>query len=147
MAETAELGAATELEARNRDIVRALYKLTGRGRWDAAAEFIAPDLVIRQANSLPFAGEYHGLEGLRTLFATVVETIGIRGVEYVQMTAGGDWVVSLLVLLADSEPPVRLRMAETFRLRDGKVVEIVPYYFDAALVRQVAESRRRASRG
>ena len=132
-----------EVEARNREIVRSLYGLTGRGDWTGAARYVSPDLVIRQASSLPFAGEFHGLEGLKSLFATVVQTAGVTGIEFEQITAGGDWVVSLLQLVLEGTPPVRVRLAESFRLRDGKVVEIIPYYFDPTPVVRAAESRRR----
>ena len=146
MERTAESGSAggRELEDRNREIIRALYRATGRGNWVAAEPYISADLVIRQASGLPFAGEYHGLEGLKSLFATVVATMGIRGVEFEQLTAGGDWVVSLMQLVLEGTPPVKVRLAESFRLRDGKVIEIIPYYFDPAPVVRAAEARRRA---
>ena len=74
---------------------------------------------------------------MRELFAKVRAT-GVVGVEMHQATAGGDWVVVLLDLLYEGNPPVRAPLAEAFRLQDGKVCEIVPYYFDTSVVQAAA---------
>jgi ketosteroid isomerase-like protein len=124
---------AEDLEARNRQTVLALYKATGKGDWAQAATLMTEDILIREAPTLPFAGEYRGVAAMRDLFAKVRAT-GVIGVQMHQATAGGDWVVVLLDLLYAGDPPVRAPLAEAFRLKDGKVCEIVPYYFDTSVV-------------
>jgi len=131
-----------EIEARNREIVLALYKATGRGDWAKAATLMTDDMLIREAESLPFAGTYRGVQGLRDLFATVQSTLGIERIDMHQVTAGGDWVVVLLDLVLAGTPPVRAPLAEAFRLQDGKVCEIVPYYFDTSVVAKAIEARK-----
>lgn len=131
-----------DLEGRNMQIVKALYRLCGRGDWAAAGQYLAPDLVIREADTLPFAGEYRGLEGMRQLLATVVQAAGVTGVEFRRLTAGGNWVVALLDLLLEGSPPERVALAEAYQFRDGKVTEIVPYYFDPTPIVQAAQRRR-----
>lgn len=126
-----------DLEARNREIVLALYKATGRGDWAKAATLMTDDILIREAPTLPFAGVYRGVEAMRALFAKVQST-GVVGIDMHQATAGGDWVVVLLDLLFEGNPPVRAPLAEAFRLEDGKVCEIVPYYFNADLLVRAA---------
>jgi ketosteroid isomerase-like protein len=126
-----------DLEARNRQTVLALYKATGKGDWAKAATLTTEDILIREAPTLPFAGEYRGLAALRELFAKVRAT-GVIGVDMHQATAGGDWVVVLLDLLYAGDPPIRAPLAEAFRLKDGKVCEIVPYYFDSSVVAAAA---------
>ena len=134
----------TELELRNRETVLALYRATGRGDWAKAATLMTPDILIKEAASLPFAGVYRGVEAMRDLFAAVRAT-GVVGVEMHQATAGGEWVVVLLDLLLEGNPPVRAPLAEAFRLQDGKVCEIVPYYFDPGPIIRAAEARKRAA--
>ena len=129
-----------DLEARNRQTVLALYKATGKGDWAKAASLMTEDVLIREAPTLPFAGEYRGVAAMRELFARVRST-GVVGVKMHQATAGGDWVVVLLDLLYEGDPPVRAPLAEAFRLENGKVCEIVPYYFDSSVV--VAAAARR----
>jgi ketosteroid isomerase-like protein len=122
-----------EIETQNRKTVLTLYAATGRGDWAKAATLMTDDVLIVEAPTVPFAGTYRGVNAMRELFATV-QSMGVVGVETHQATAGGDWVVVLLDLLLAGSPPVRVPLAEAFRLQDGKVCEIVPYYFDASLV-------------
>jgi len=131
-----------ELEAQNREIVLALYKATGRGDWAKAATLTTDDFLIREADTLPFAGNYRGLQALRDLFATVQATLGVERIDMRQVTAGGDWVVVLLDLVLAGTPPVRVPLAEAFRLENGKVCEIVPYYFDTSVVAKAVEARK-----
>jgi ketosteroid isomerase-like protein len=126
-----------DLEARNRQTVLALYKATGKGDWAKAATLMTEDILIREAPTLPFAGAYRGVAAMRELF-TKVRATGVTGVQMHQATAGGDWVVVLLDLLYPGDPPVRAPLAEAFRLQDGKVCEIVPYYFDSSIVAAAA---------
>jgi ketosteroid isomerase-like protein len=131
-----------ELEAQNREIVLALYKATGRGDWAKAATLTTDDMLIREADTLPFAGNYRGLQALRDLFATVQATLGVERIDMRQITAGGEWVVVLLDLVLAGTPPVRAPLAEAFRLENGKVCEIVPYYFDTSVVAKAVEARK-----
>jgi ketosteroid isomerase-like protein len=130
-----------ELEDKNCEIVRALYRATGRGNWTDAAALMTDDVLIIEPSSLPFAGTYRGVEAMRRLFEKVVRSTGVIGAERKQITAGGDWVVVLHDLLLEGPPPVRAPMAEAFRLRDGKVCEIIPYYFDHRLITAAAQAR------
>jgi ketosteroid isomerase-like protein len=134
-----------DLEARNRQTVLALYKATGKGDWAKAASLMTEDILIREAPTLPFAGEYRGVAAMRELFARVRST-GVVGVDMHQATAGGDWVVVLLDLLYEGDPPIRAPLAEAFRLENGKVCEIVPYYFDSSVVVAAASCQAAGSR-
>jgi ketosteroid isomerase-like protein len=131
---------AEDLETRNRQTVLALYKATGKGDWAKAATLMTEDILIREASTLPFAGIYRGVAAMRELFGRVRAT-GVIGIDMHQVTAGGDWVVVLLDLLFQGDPPVRAPLAEAFRLQDGKVCEIVPYYFDSDLLVRAAAAR------
>jgi len=122
-----------EVEARNRETVLALYDACGSGDWTRAATMMTQDILIREAPTLPFAGEFRGVEAMRELFGRVLSS-GVTGIEMHTATAGGDWVVVLLDLILAGDPPVRCPLAEAFRLEDFKVCEIVPYYFNSDLM-------------
>jgi ketosteroid isomerase-like protein len=135
-----------DLEKRNIELVRKLYSLAGRGKWAEAEQYLADDFVIVEADTLPFKGTYSGKGALRELFAIVVATAGIQGVKEEQMTAGGDRVVALRELLLQGSPPGRCRLAEVFQIRDGKVTEILPFYFDSSAIVRSAEAVRVAAK-
>ena len=129
-----------DIEERNRLTVLALYEACGSGDWTKAATLMTEDILITEAPTLPFSGEFRGVEAMRELFGKVHST-GVIGTQLHQVTAGGDWVVVLVDLLLAGDPPVRCPLAEAFRLQGGKVCEIVPYYFNADLMVQAAALR------
>jgi ketosteroid isomerase-like protein len=126
-----------DVESRNRETVLALYKATSQGDWAKAATMMSDDILITEAVTTPFAGVYRGVAAMRELYAKVM-SMGVIGVDMRQATAGGDWVVVLLDLLFEGNPPVRAPLAEAFRFQEGKVHEIVPYYFDTEVLTRVA---------
>ncbi len=131
-----------ELEQRNLAVVQALYAAAGSGDWARAEALLSDDFFIVEADTLPFAGVYRGRGALRELFAQVMGSTGVAGLDVQQFTAGGDRVVVLLDMLLAGPPQVRVPLAETFRLREGQVCEIRPYYFDPTPICAAVEARR-----
>ena len=75
-----------------------------------------------------------------------MQAAGVTGLEIQQITAGGDRVVALLELVLGGPPVVRVDLAEAFRVRDGKVCEIRPYYFDPRPMTAAVEARKRTGK-
>jgi ketosteroid isomerase-like protein len=121
---------ATQQEESNLKTVKALYEATGKGDWPAAESMLTEDFFVTEADTTPFAGVYRGRKALHDLFMHVIQATGVTGLDIQQYTAGGDMVVVLLELVLGGPPEARVALAEAFRLRDGKVWEIKPYYFD-----------------
>jgi ketosteroid isomerase-like protein len=122
-------------EERNLATAEALYAATGSDDWDAAEAMLSDDLVITEADTLPYAGVYRGKGGLRELYRKVLSSsLGGASIAVKGRTAGGNNVVYLLELeLPDGGPP--LELVEVFHFGpDGKVVEIKPFYFDSDAV-------------
>jgi ketosteroid isomerase-like protein len=117
--------------------VEKLYALSGAGDWAAVAEYMSDDLVIVEADSLPYGGAYTGRNALRDLFEKVMAYWEDPSVEMHGITASQDRGVSILTLNVTSRQTGRrlaLDIAETFRFRDSKLIEIKPYYFDTHLI-------------
>jgi ketosteroid isomerase-like protein len=121
---------AGEQEERNLRVVEALYAATGKGDWTTAESLLTEDFFITESDITPFAGVYRGRRALHDLFMKVVPASGVTNLDIQQMTAGGNTVVVLLELVLAGPPEARVALAEAFHLRDGKVCEIKPYYFD-----------------
>jgi ketosteroid isomerase-like protein len=120
----------SDQEARNLRTIEALYAATGKGDWPTAESMLTEDFFITEADTTPFAGVYRGRKALHDLFMQVVKATGVTNLVIQQMTAGGNTVVVLLELVLGGPPETRVPIAEVFHLRDGKVCEIKPYYFD-----------------
>ena len=119
-----------------------LYAATGAGDWDRAAAMLTDDFFVTEAEGLPMAGVYRGKYALRDLFIKVMDMLDVAALDRTQMTAGGDYAVTILTMrFADpSVPPAEL--CELFRFRDGKCCEIKPYYFDPQAIVAASQVKR-----
>jgi ketosteroid isomerase-like protein len=137
---------AREQEERNLKTIEALYAATGKGDWSTAESMLTDDFFVTEAETTPFGGVYRGRRALHDLFMQVISDTGVTHLDIQQSTAGGDMVVVLLELVLGGPPEVRVSLAEAFRLRDGKVCEIKPYYFDPRPL-SVARAARKTPAG
>ncbi len=117
---------------RNLATVKALYDAAGRGDEAATKALLTEDFSIFVPASLPHGGTYHGREALRPLFEKALGLIGAVGFEVHAMTSGDNHVVAILSLLTAEGG--KIRIAESFRMVDGLIAEIVPYYLDTQAV-------------
>lgn len=124
-------------EAKLKAIVQSVYAHAGAGEWERCAAHLSDDLVIHEAASLPYAGEFRGRHALRDLHAQVMAHWADPRIDFHAMTAGDGHVVSLVTFHLTSKVTGKhtaMPLAEVFRLADGKVTEIRPFYFDSAVV-------------
>lgn len=122
--------------------VDRLYDATGVGDFDTAETMLSDDLVITEADGLPMAGVYRGKTALRELFTKVMGLMDVAGLEKVQTLSGGDYAITI-VRFQFADPSLgSAELCEMFRFRDGKVVEIKPYYFDPAPIVAAVEAKK-----
>jgi ketosteroid isomerase-like protein len=120
----------------NESLVGELFAAAGGGDWAKVETLITPDFRFIESDSLPVRGTYTGIREYRALFEAVREGAGAIEAEFVAMTSSDTHVVALLVL-DFKDHGVRAPLAETFRIRDGRVAEIVPYFFNPKDVEKV----------
>ncbi len=122
-----------------RETIHQLYALTGAGRWDEAAAYLTEDFVVREAESLPYGGDWEGRDALQRLYTHVFTFWADPEIEFHDITVSDDTIVSLLTIHATSRhngERLAMKVAEVFHLRDGRISGITPYYFDTmAIVR------------
>lgn len=121
--------------SRNIDVIRRIYDVAKTGDLAAALQAIAPDAIAREAPSLPYGGEFHGPDGFARLLSQVFSSWEKFEMDVKELIDGGDTVVAIMqarIALKGSDRVTEMPMLEVWRLRDGKVVELVPYYWDTA---------------
>jgi ketosteroid isomerase-like protein len=114
-------------------IVDDLYAATGVGDFDKAEEMLTDDFFITEADPLPMAGVYRGKRALRDLFTKVMGMMDVAGV---------DQAVTILSFEFADPNLAPAHLCELFRFRDGKVCEIMPYYFDPQTVVAACEAKK-----
>ena len=120
-----------------RAIVQEVYGRVGAGDWEGAERYLSDDLVIIEAENLPYAGLYTGRGALRELHGIVMAHWIDPVLDFHAMTAGDGHVVSLVTFHFTSRRSGRriaMPLAEVFRIEAGKVVEIKPFYFDTKAI-------------
>ena len=105
-----------------------------------AAEFVADDCVIREADSLPYGGTFHGPEGFVHLVHTVFGqwdnfTLDIRNV----WTDGVDRMIHYSQISGSTpKGAFTMPMVEYYKVVDGKMAEITILYFDTKRLAELA---------
>lgn len=93
-----------------------------------------PDFLIEEAASLPYAGQYRGLEGWLALCKAVIATWKSFSLDFIEFAGeSDDGLVIRFRLRGVSRKtgrPIDSSVLEFWTFRDGKLVSIAPYYFD-----------------
>jgi ketosteroid isomerase-like protein len=112
-------------------------------------EILSPDVVFRVAESLPYGGVFVGHDGFREMGRRFGETWRILdGGTHEYVDAGGGLVIASQAPTFQSVATgrsVSFEMVEYIRARDGKVVELVPYYFDTVKLVEAFTDREPAA--
>ena len=122
----------------NVDIVRSIYTAGIAGDLEGMLQHIDPQFTCREASSLPYGGEYHGHEGFSRLMAAVFGVFKAFEVDVREIHDAGQTVVAVIQLratLKESGRVVEMPVAEIWQLRDGKAVDLRPFYWDTAALR------------
>ncbi len=106
------------------------------------AAILDPGVVVVEAAALPYGGRHVGIDAFRALVRRVFRLWSDTQVEVRQLIGDGDVVVVLATLSARSKADGKafsMPIAEVWQLRNGRVIEIQPFYFDThALLGTVA---------
>jgi len=106
------------------------------GNLDGVLARLHPNIVVHEADSLPFGGDWTGRDGFANLVANLSSYAELDIPEYtIYETAVGMVIVMQVTLTSRaSAATLRTRIAEIYRLTDGLVSEIDVYYKDVKAV-------------
>ena len=133
----------------NRGVVEQVLDAAAQGDLGRFAELLeahcARDLVVHEAGSLPYGGTHYGVSGFMTLLAEISGYIDATSMVVEAIAGDGDNVVlrarSKWIAPPYDEAPLEIVVSEWWTFRDGKVVEVMPFYFDTAAL---LDAKRRA---
>lgn len=134
----------------NVETIRSLFRGVEERDLETYLAVGHPEVVIREPGSLPYGGEYRGLEGLRGHAEGWMRTWaplqpGDERTLDAAFIDAGDSVVARWKLRArapDGDKALDMPMVGIYELRDGKLVEAQMFYSDtAAVLRFLAGAR------
>jgi ketosteroid isomerase-like protein len=124
-------------------LVRKMYDLLEGGEIDGMLQLLDEDVVIdERIGPAPYAGVYHGHQGFRDLTSKMFTDFEFPSWVLGDPIVGSDGtavaVNRLTIRSRKTGRDAELLCLEMFRIRDGKIVEVVPRY-DGHAVGQLTE--------
>jgi ketosteroid isomerase-like protein len=111
--------------------------------FDTLAPFFAPDVVLRQAQALPYGGTWRGHDGMERFFLAMSQTWAEFEMVEQEFLSASDTAVILTQVHARARTTAReldFPILQTIRVVDGCIAEVRPFYWDTAAI--VAACRR-----
>ena len=109
----------------------------GVARFDTLAPFFAPDVVLYQAEALPYGGIWRGHDGMEQFFVAMAETWeAFEMVDQQFLSTSGIAVVLTQVHARARATGQELDFAilQTIRVVGGRISEVRPFYWDTAAI-------------
>jgi hypothetical protein len=117
----------------NKTIVAAFFTAAAANDQAAMAAILDPEVVVTEAESLPFGGRHVGFAAFQALVRRVYLLWRDTRVDVERLIGDGEYVVVLATMHARSKADgaaLSMPIAEVWRLEHGRVKEIRPFYFD-----------------
>lgn len=120
----------------NVKLVRRLYDAFAASDFDTILAVMDPELVVTQADALPWGGEFHGYEGLATFFGRLREHITSE-VTHAALYGAGDHAVQFgrtAGTVNATGAAFDIDEMHLFTIRDGRVVRFEAYIDTPAML-------------
>lgn len=126
----------TNQEERNIEIVKAAYEAVIKGDFDGFFAAWTDETEFHEPSSLPYGGVYRGVAASkRGLSKLVFGAWDDFTFQILQFGAGGDLVFAHVMISGIGRKTGKsfsMPIIEMWRLKEGKVIEFRPFYFDTA---------------
>ena len=116
----------------NKEKVQAMFDAMAAGDFELMQSYLHPDVIVTEAESLPYHGIHKGPDAYIQLVHTVVGTWDDLQLSVQAMAEAGDMVMVVSEFAGKNKLGVafNMPMTEVFYFTDGKISEVRPYYFD-----------------
>ncbi|MBN6039476.1 nuclear transport factor 2 family protein [Amycolatopsis sp. 195334CR] len=115
----------------------AEYLAAGGTSFEPLAPFFAPDVVLHQADGLPYGGTWRGHDGLAAFFRAMGRTWAAFDLAEQEFLATTSPLVVLTRVRARARATGReleFPILQTITVADGRITEVRPFYWDTAAI-------------
>jgi ketosteroid isomerase-like protein len=109
----------------------------GEASFETLAPFFSPDVVLHQAEALPYGGTWRGHEGMERFFVAMSEAWESFDLVDQEFLATGTTAVVLTQVRARARATGReleFPVLQTLRIENGQITEVRPFYWDTAAI-------------
>ncbi|MCX5095880.1 nuclear transport factor 2 family protein [Streptomyces sp. NBC_00365] len=135
------MSTALSVTDRNREIIRALYEIVGRGALTELGSYFSDDYTYTQPAGSPLPGQWRGAEA-DAAWGRLFEMCGHRKVTVREIVADGPHRVAGLVHVegvAQDGSAWATPVTELYWVEDGKITDVRPFYWDLVELRRAAD--------
>ncbi|QCP50354.1 nuclear transport factor 2 family protein [Trinickia violacea] len=128
---------STELDKANAAVMKRFYDAVFSSDWAAVETLVSKNLIVYEADGMPYRGEYRGFEELKTLVAKVMGYWDDLNIEVKAITSGGGYVVGVLQFSGTSKSTgskISMPIAEITEFDKGLISSIKPVYWDTTAI-------------
>lgn len=129
--------AVQSLAEKNKQLVLNLYAAMRTADLEGFFANCSPDLVLHEAESMWVGGTYRGREEIIGCFTRLLPAYDASTIEVKRLVAEGDYVVGMVSFMTAGPTPHEVRLTEWWHVQDGKVDEILPFYWDTETLNKV----------
>ncbi len=107
----------------------------GTASFDPLAPFFASDVVLHQAESLPYGGIWRGHDGMERFFAAMSqawEEFEIVEQEFLSTSGTAVVLTQVHARARATGRELDFPILQTIRVVDGRIAEVRPFYWDTA---------------
>ncbi|HEX2285692.1 MAG TPA: nuclear transport factor 2 family protein [Mycobacterium sp.] len=109
----------------------------GTANFDILAPYFAADVVLHQAESLPYGGTWRGHDGMEKFFLAMAQTWEAFDMVEQEFLSTAEPAVVLTQVQARARATGReleFPILQTIRVVDGRITEVRPFYWDTAAI-------------
>jgi uncharacterized protein len=109
----------------------------GTASFDTLAPYFAPDVVLHQADALPYGGTWRGHDGMERFFVAMSQTWEVFEMVDQEFLSTSATAVVLTHVHARARATGReldFPILQTVRVADGRIAEVHPFYWDTAAI-------------
>ncbi|NUK03965.1 nuclear transport factor 2 family protein [Streptomyces lunaelactis] len=109
----------------------------GVATFDLLAPFFAPDVVLHQADALPYGGTWRGHAGMARFFLAMSQVWESFDLLEQEFLATGETAVVLSRVRARARASgleLTFPILQAITVKDGQIVEVRPFYWDTEVI-------------
>ncbi|MFD5321569.1 nuclear transport factor 2 family protein [Streptomyces sp. NPDC127098] len=109
----------------------------GKASFAPLAPYFSPDVVLHQAEALPFGGTWRGHAGMERFFLAMSLTWESFDMVEQEFLATGETAVVLTQVRARARTTGRelaFPILQTLTIEDGRIARVQPFYWDTAAI-------------
>lgn len=109
---------------------------------DRIAASFHPEFVFREAESLPYGGDYRGIEGFKDLRRRMAEVWSDLDANIFDYTASNDRVAVHVLAAFTSRKngrTLKTQVTEIWTFQEGRIFETAPFYWDTRAVQDLLD--------